>query len=896
MTVSQTFFIALLLAGLWSNTNAQIPELDWAGTIEHNSFNITGTAIATDVSGNTYSTGYFSGTVDFDPGPGVYHLVSDEHSYDLFIRKTNASGQFIWAQKIGGEATDGGNAVVADLAGNVYMTGFYAKTVDFDPGTGIAELAAVGTYSSFVLKLDASGNFQWVKNIGSTGFAEGRGIGLDASGNIYTCGQFSETVKFNSGAYSLTSSGSYDGFVEKLNPAGDFLWAVHTNGADAENYGPLSIDASGNIYLTGGFRGTVDFDPGAGAFTLVATGQADIFVQKLDEGGHLQWVVAMGGTGSDYSTSIGYDSEGNVYLAGGHNAPADFDPGPGTFTLWATGFKGLFVEKLDKTGHFVWAKGLDVDGFADCKMVADAAGNVFLTGYFVKTVDFDPGPGGYLLISNGDEDIFLEKLDASGVFLWAKSIGGPSEDAGVDIALDASGNIHTTGNFFGLTDFDPGSDTLNLFPGFGPGAYLHKMDSAGHLIWANTTKGFSGFTSGAAMTPNAAGEVYSAGAYSGTLDFDPGPDTASLNVEMNQRMFLRKQDTDGRLIWLKDFGGGERGLCLTLTTDATGNVCAAGSFSHTADFDPDPNTVFNLTSSGEDDVFIQKTDSSGHLLWVKRVGGAGKDHSLKVCTDAFGNVYVGGVFSATVDFDPGPGVFEMSVAPGAIADHFILKLDVSGNFLWAKKLVKSADTDIYKEATMAVDSSGNVYRTGGFYGMPDFDPGPGVFNLSAFVGTEDIFIQKLDASGNFLWAKKIGGSDTDRGQSIAVDASGNVYVAGVYRDTVDLDPGPGIFQQTATFLGNLFIEKLDKDGNFLWVKSLELVANVPEISIELDAARNIYSTGNFNTTCDMDPGPGTYLVTPTGGYDVFSTNWIRTVIFNGYKPWAAREVPSWAKK
>ncbi len=864
-----THVFIFLLAGLFSNANAQSPELAWAGGIEHNIYNIVSEAIATDAAGNSYTTGYFYGTVDFDPGSGVFNLVSARHGYDLFVRKTDASGKFIWARRIGGNGTDGGNAVALDATGNVYLTGFYAKTVDFDPGAGVVELSAAGSNSAFVLKLDNSGNFQWVRNIGSTDFAEGRSIGVDPSGSICVSGQFNETVEFNSGIYSITSSGKYDGFVEKLDPNGTFLWAVNTIGAGSETYGPLSIDPSGSIILTGNFSDTVDFDPGAGIFTLVAAGTNDIFVQKLDGAGQFQWAGAINSTSPVNPSSVGLDSAGNIYLAGWYYGfgSVDFDPGPDTFMLPVTDFKCLFVEKLDKTGHLQWAKGLYVNGSTDCKMVTNAAGNIFLTGYFEKTVDFDPGPAEYFLSSNGAEDIFFEKLDASGAFLWAKSIGGPYDDSGFDIALDTSGNIYSTGNFQWLPNFDP--DTLNLFPGNGYGVYLHKMDSDGHIIWANTTKGLTGTTVGVTMALNAAGDMYSAGAYSGTIDFDPGPDTANLSSEIERRLFIRKQDTNGNLLWIIDFGSSPYSLCPTLTTDAEGNIYAAGSFSETADFDPDPNNVSNMTSSGDVDVFIQKMDSSGNLLWVKSIGGTGSDNGQKVIVDAFGNVYVAGTFSATADFDPGPDVFQMSVAPGTYNEYFILKLDASGNFLWAKQLGESMYIADFKELSMAVDSSGNVYRTGGFKGVTDFDPGPGVYYLSSYLGSRDIFIQKLDASGNFLWAKKTGYSNEDEGQSIKLDGSGNVYVAGVFQNSVDFDPGPGTFELTAPSGSSMFIEKLDSGGNFLWAKSLDLAAYSPEPSLALDEAGNIYSTGYFNKTCDMDPGPGVFMVTPVGSYDIF---------------------------
>ena len=142
----------------------------------------------------------------------------------------------------------------------------------------------------------------------------------------------------------------------------------------------------------------------------------------------------------------------------------------------------------------------------------------------------------------------------------------------------------------------------------------------------------------------------------------------------------------------------------------------------------------------------------------------------------------------------------------------------SGDFVWAKGiggmgLIDNVGRDI------TIDSSGNIYTTGGYYSTADFDPGPGISNLTS-TGNGDIFVTKLDSSGNILWAKSMGGVNYDFGYSIAVDSSGDVYTTGSFEGTADFDPGPGTFNLTSTVNGNIFVTKLDSSGNFVWAKSM----------------------------------------------------------------------------
>jgi len=359
------------------------------------------------------------------------------------------------------------------------------------------------------------------------------------------------------------------------------------------------------------------------------------------------------------------------------------------------------------------------------------------------------------------------------------------------------------------------------------------------------------------------GNVYTIGYFYGTVDFDPGLGTFTLNSPGSYNIFISKLNASGNFVWAKQMGGASDALGQSIAIDGSGNVYTTGSFQGVSDFDPGPGT-FTLTTVGGEDIFVSKLDALGNFVWAKQMGGAIGDRGISITTDGLGNAYTTGRFQGTSDFDPGPGTFTLS--PAGSYDIFISKLDASGNFVWAKQMGGATLEEGYSITT---DGSGNVYTTGYFQGVADFDPAPGTFTLSS-VGSDDVFISKLDASGNFVWAKQMGGTTNDGSYSIALDSFGNIYTTGFFEGIVDFDPGLGTF--TLNSIGgnaDVFISKLDAMGNFVWAKQMEGTSFEYGHSIAIDGFGNIYSTGAFAGNTDFDPGPGTFTLSPTGGYDIF---------------------------
>jgi len=463
-----------LLSG--SNVHAANGDFLWAKSMGGTGFD-EGYDIAVDSSGNVHTTGFFQGTVDFDPGPGIFNLVSSG-GFDVFVSKLDSNGNFLWAKSMGGTGLDQGLGIAVDGSGNVHTTGLFQGTVDFDPGPDIFNLTSNGGRDSFVSNLDSNGNFLWAKSMGATGLDEGLGIALDGSGNVHTTGNFSGTADFDPGPdiFNLVSNGDRDSFVSNLDSNGNFLWAKSMGATVFDEGLGIALDGSGNVHTTGLFQGTVDFDPGPDTFNLTSSGSEDVFVSKLDSNGDFVWAKSMGGPGGDGGIDIAMDGSGNVHTTGYFSGTSDFDPGPGIFNLTSNGGRDSFVSKLDSNGNFLWAKSMGGAGFDEGLGIAvDSSGNVHTTGLFQGTVDFDPGPDTFDLTSIGSHDVFISKHDSNGDFVWAKSMGGPGSDVSRNIAVDGSGNVHIVGRFDGTADFDPGPGTFDLASNGGFDIFISKL-------------------------------------------------------------------------------------------------------------------------------------------------------------------------------------------------------------------------------------------------------------------------------------------------------------------------------------------------------------------------------------------------------------------------------------
>ena len=447
----------------------------------------------------------------------------------LFLGQLPAHAQnLLWAKQQGGIDNDYCYSVALDNLGNIFTTGSFSETADFDPGAGIYNLTAVGADDIYITKLDAAGNFVWAKQMGGTGNDLGAALVVDNARNVYVTGWFQEMSDFDPGVgvYDLTSSGTYDTFITKLDPNGNLIWAKKMGGTGSDYVATINIDEFGNVYTAGSFYETCDFDPGVLAYNLTSTGASDIFISKLDSAGNFVWAKKIGGTGYENCSSIVLDNTGNFYLTGQFEGitAIDFDPGPGINNLTASSnFADVFILKLATNGNFIWSKKMGGTGYdAGTFLKLDSLGNLFVTGWFSDTCNFNPNGTPYNLSSSGFYDIFISKLDTTGNLVWAKKIGGPGYDFGFSIAIDATGNVCLTGVFEGAEacDFDPGIGVFSLTPFGFYDAYVVKLNTVGNLIWAKQFGG-TGNDQSNSIVSNSLGELLFSGYFNSSVDFDP---------------------------------------------------------------------------------------------------------------------------------------------------------------------------------------------------------------------------------------------------------------------------------------------------------------------------------------------------------------------------------------
>lgn len=496
--------ILLLASSVMTVISLQAQTLLWA-----NRFGSTGIeegiAVTTDASGNVYNTGGFTGTVDFDPSVATANL-SNNAGIDIFISKYDANGNYIFAKQIGGASLDSKpRAIAVDASGNAYVTGFFQGTVDFDPSAATTNLTATNL-DIFIVKLDASGNFVWAKSISGASSEAGHDITLDATGNIYITGYFYATVDFDPGAgtANLSNGTGADIFVAKYDNNGNYIWARQLGGSSNNCFGnSIAVDGSGNVYTSGSFQGTVDFDPSASTSAPIGSlGFQDIFISKLDASGNYVWAKQIGGTLSDDALGMELDATGNIHLTGFFEGACDFDPSVATANLTNSAGLDIYVCKLDNNGNYMWAKQIGGSSFdaQGSDLSLDASGNIYTTGFFAGTVDFDPSTSSYTLTAagpSGNNNAFVSKLDMNGNYVWAANLGGTGGDVGNGLTIDASGNIITTGNFSGTADFDPYPANYPLTSAGSTDLFLQKMSPA---ITLNINETISGFE--AVVYPN----------------------------------------------------------------------------------------------------------------------------------------------------------------------------------------------------------------------------------------------------------------------------------------------------------------------------------------------------------------------------------------------------------
>ncbi len=399
---------------------------------------------------------------------------------------------------------------------------------------------------------------------------------------------------------------------------------------------------------------------------------------------------------------------------------------------------------------------------------------------------------------------------------------------------------------------------------------LLKLNSNGQAIydWAlkfgGTPMGTSADEGRTVKTDNT-GNVYVAGSFFGTADFDPGPGTQTITSAGSGDGYIAKYDASGNFLAVYTFTNNLDCKIYSIDIDNAGNIVATGNFQGTVDFDPTAG-FYGLSSPSGYDFFVFKLNSNGTFAWAVKIGASGvSDYGYSIDADFNNDILVTGSFLGNTDFNPGAGTNNLVSTTGG--DVFVLKLTSAGVFAWAFNIGNGTNSIDCGNAIHS-DAVGNVYVGGYFQGICDFDPSVSNFTLST-TGIQNGFVAQYNASGNFIWAKQFDGTGKSDVADFNLHSSGDLYVATTFTGNIDADPGAGVSIISTGSAGDIGIVKINSSGNFAWSYQVGGTGDDSPLSITSDLS-GVYFSGYFTGTVDFDPSTvNTQTLTSLGYKDFF---------------------------
>lgn len=827
-------------------------------------------ALAADEQGNICTTGTFTSTAQF----GSQSLTS-AGGQDVYLTKLDASGALLWTRQLGGAGDDTSVALTLDALGRPYVRGHFQGSVDFDPGPGVAMRSTRGTSDGFVWELDAQGAFRRAWQMGGAGCSSGGGgIALDDDGSVYVAGGFSGHGTITTPVGDLAAiSDDADVFLLKM--------TVGVPVPDPPLATSDSYVANANRQLTVASPGLLANDTiasGAALEAVLVAGPAHGTLTLAPDGSFLYQPEA-GYTGSDsfnYRATDGQTSSnaatvtitvtpnrapvaGNNYYTARMNA---------VFTVAAP---GPLAEDWDANGDPLTAS--LVAGPAHGTLVFNADGSFTYTpnpGYQGRDVFTYQASDGEATSNTATVEI--------NVVPNAKPV--PLDDV---YAVNAGRNvdIHAPGVL--LNDIDSDGDTLTAILADGPqhgtltfnadGSFSYipedgyigddrftyrTNDGYDHSALATVTiqvkppaaDGSWAFAIGGpledvvnSMRMDAQGNIYVAGAFRGTVDFDPGPGRTELTASGEFRdfdAFLAKYSPAGELVWVQSI---KNAMAVRLAIDAADDVYLIANFGGVTQVG-----AVELRSKAKTDSFAAKFSSDGTVLWAQDLGmGDSGAYGLDIAAGRNNDVYVAGMFTISA-FGRSHALVNTTWTDAALA-----KLDSrDGAVQWGEQV-----EGIFQDFALvvAVDAAGYPYLHGMLWDVAKFD------DIEIECNGEDncdTFLAKFDVEdGHALWAEALGGTSLEFVEAIAADDHGYLYLAGAFWEETDF----GGHRLVSAGESDGYLVKVDGDGNVLWAKSVGGSGEYDSIcDIAVDDDGLLHLAGVFDGTADFDPGPGVAML------------------------------------
>lgn len=425
------------------------------------------TDIAIDSAGNQYICGSFTGTVDFDPGSGVYNLstASGQTQRDAFLVKLDPNGSFLWAKSFGGTTNDFQSSVSIKFDNNsdVYVLGMYRGNVRLTP-TGTLWTTNSNISSPFIAKFSSSGNFEWGYGWYNSSQGYFWDVAFDDFNNLFIAGFFGGTFDFDpiqgsANTNFRTSNGMVDMFIMKMSDDGNILKVRKAGGIGDDLFGTIEYDHNGNLLLSGSFSSTVDFDFSTSIYNMSSLGGRDGFIMKVDTALSFKWSKSFGGTGETLCRKM-ILTDSTLVNYGVFTQSMDLDPSSSAIAQkTSNGGFDCFIQVLDTSGNFIWCQSFGGIGNEEATNLAiSQMGNIYLSGYFENTVDFNPSvSSSYVLSSSGGKDAFITEFMNNGDFESAVKYGSNTPSGAIELAAVSalSGQVIAGVTFYNTIDINP---------------------------------------------------------------------------------------------------------------------------------------------------------------------------------------------------------------------------------------------------------------------------------------------------------------------------------------------------------------------------------------------------------------------------------------------------------
>lgn len=816
-------------------------------------------SVATDASGNIYIAGKSSGSW----GVPVFPFSGSE---DAFVAKLSSDGVLLWHTYLGGTGNDTAVGITIDSGGNILVTG-YSNVKWGSPISGFFVLGS--NTNGFAAKLDANGTRLWHTFFGESGWDYGMTVASDLSDSIFIVGH--SNASWGNPLVSHDMGSNHDGFLIKLNSSGYRQWNTFFGGGGVDKVTGISITAGGNIVISGCSSAAwgTPLNPFSG-------GENDAFAISLNSSGARQWSTFLGGSGNDTAKAIDADGSGNIFVAGS------------SASTWGTplspynGGDDGFLAMLNSGGVLQWNTFIGGGGADSANsLIARGSGSLDIAG------TSDSGWGTPLFPFSGGTDGFITRFGMNGSLQWSMFIGGGGSDSGTGLAVDGYGDIVLAGvsdSSWG-SPINPFCDVSDAFvTKYGANAgVMSVLSPNGGETWEvgsvhDINWSLDGTISSIKIEYSAddggnwvqvTADTMNDGVYAWTVpdatsssclirvsdsDGDPSdvsdtpfsiisstaeavsspspPSGPALKMVLSNGYYATSgavSTWSDPIQYLLDWGDGSDSGWLDIGVTESDHSWTAGGNYHVR-AKARCATHVNVESPWSGSLVVQVSENTPHVQWNTFLGSSAADNGYATVSDADEYTYVTGSSASS---------WGSPVTPySALEDAFVVKLNPAGEMQWLTFLGGN-NTDI--AYAIAIDSVGKVIVVG--YSKLTWGSPKRAFSGSA--GIPDVFVAKLDVNGTRLWNTFLGGTSTDAGLGVAIDASDNVWVIG----NSNVSWGTPVSPHSGGTNNDGFLAQLNTNGVLQWNTFLGGNPGDDRMTgIVLDGSGNAYVSGHSAAT------------------------------------------------